>query len=101
MFIKTGYYEFKNTVAKGPYLPKTTVNRRLVQKTKDQCTQEDFVGLSKNCKVVHILYCELDANEYNHICACGTAKEIWDKLVVAYEGRASKRNKNQYVPLLM
>ena len=36
MFIKTGDYEFKNTVPKGPYLPKTTVDGRLVKKTKYQ-----------------------------------------------------------------
>jgi len=37
---------------------------------------------------MNILYCVLDANEYNRICSCETAKQIWDKLVVTYEGRS-------------
>ena len=40
---------------------------------------------------MHILYCGLDANEYNRICACESAKEIWDKLVVTYEGTSQVR----------
>ena len=47
---------------------------------------------------MHILYCGLDANEYNSICACESAKEIWDKLVVTYEGTGQVREpKDQYV----
>jgi len=40
---------------------------------------------------MHILYCGLDANEYNRICACESAKEISDKLVVTYEGTSQVR----------
>jgi len=40
---------------------------------------------------MHILYCGLYANEYNLICACESAKEIWDKLVVTYEGTSQVR----------
>ena len=40
---------------------------------------------------MHILCCGLDANEYNRICACESAKEIWDKLVVTYEGTSQVR----------
>jgi len=40
---------------------------------------------------MHILYCGLDVNEYNRICAYKLAKEIWDKLVVTYEGTSQVR----------
>ena len=30
--------------------------------------------------------CRLDANEYNRISGCITAKEIWDKLKITFEG---------------
>ena len=40
---------------------------------------------------MHILYCGLDANVYNRICACESAKEIWDKLLVMYEGTSQVR----------
>jgi len=86
--IKTEDYELWNIVTKGPYVPMTTVDGKVVKKTEEQYTQEDFARLSKNYKPMHILYCVLDANEYNRICACESAKEIWDKLVVTYGERA-------------
>jgi len=79
MFIKTEDYELWNIVTKGPYVPITMVSGGTVTKTEDQYTQGDFTRLSQNCKAMHILYCGLDANEYNRICACELAKEIWDK----------------------
>ena len=33
-----------------------------------------------------LLYCALDSNEFNRFLGCISAKEIWDKLVVTYEG---------------
>jgi len=86
VFIRTEDYELWNIVTKGLYVPKTTIDGKTVMKTKDQYAQEDFARLSKNYKAMHILYCGLDANECNRICACESAKEIWDKLVVTYEG---------------
>jgi len=38
----------------------TIVDGNVVKKTKDQYTQEDFVKLSKKCKAMHILYCDLN-----------------------------------------
>jgi len=91
MFIKTEDYELWNIVSKGPYVPITTIDGKVVKKTKYQYPQEDFVKLSKTYKGMHILYCGLDGNEYNHICACELAKEIWDKLVVTYEETSQVR----------
>jgi hypothetical protein len=39
-----------------------------------------------NCKVMSSLYCALDQNEFNRVSSCDSAKEIWDKLEVTYEG---------------
>jgi len=69
----------------------TIVDGKMVKKTEEQYTQEDCARLSKNCQAMHILYCCLDANECNHICACESAKEIWDKLVITYEGTSQVR----------
>jgi hypothetical protein len=33
-----------------------------------------------------MLYCALDASEFNRISTCESAKEIWDKLKVTYKG---------------
>ena len=86
MFIKTEDYKLWNIVTNEPYVLQITIDGKILAKTEDQYTPEAFARLSKHCKAMHILYCGLDANEYNHICACELVKEIWDKLVVTYEG---------------
>ena len=35
---------------------------------------------------MNILYCALDHNEFNRISTCESAKEIWDKHEITYEG---------------
>ena len=34
---------------------------------------------------MNILYCTLDANEFNRISICMSAKKIWDRLKVTHE----------------
>jgi len=65
MFIKIKDYELWNIVTKGPYVPMTSIDGKVVKKTEEQYTQEDYARLSKNFKAMHILYYDLDANEYN------------------------------------
>ena len=35
---------------------------------------------------MNVLYCALDASEFNHISTCASAKEIWNRLEVIHEG---------------
>ena len=39
-----------------------------------------------NAKAMNVLYYALDANEFNRISVCTSAKEIWDTLEVTHEG---------------
>ena len=39
-----------------------------------------------NAKAMNILYCALDANEFNCISTCISAKKIWDRLEVTHKG---------------
>ena len=39
-----------------------------------------------NAKVMNVLYCILDTNEFNRISICMSAKKIWDRLEVTHEG---------------
>ena len=39
-----------------------------------------------NAKVMNVLYCALDVNEFNRISTCMSAKKIWDRLEVTHEG---------------
>jgi len=45
-----------------------------VDKPKDQYMSTDWDKLIKNSRAKHIFYCGLDANEYDQISACDTAK---------------------------
>ena len=39
-----------------------------------------------NARVVYNLQCAMDRNEYNRICQCKSAKEIWRLLEITHEG---------------
>ena len=45
MFIKTEDYELWNIVTKGPCVPMAMVDGKMVKKTEEQYTQEDFARL--------------------------------------------------------
>ena len=74
--IETGPYTFTTTKEDG----------KTVEKDPKDYSNDDLEKASKNYKAINALYCSLDNNEFNRICSCKTAKEIWDKLVVTYEG---------------
>ena len=85
--------ELWEIVNNGPYtVPKIKNDKgEDIDKPKDQYTSTDWEKLTKNSKAKHILYCDLDANEYNRISTCETAKQIWNKLTVTYEGTSQVR----------
>ncbi|XP_071724666.1 uncharacterized protein [Rutidosis leptorrhynchoides] len=39
-----------------------------------------------DAKAIYSLYCALSPTEYNRISSCVTAKEVWDRLHITYEG---------------
>jgi len=47
-----------------------------IDKPKNQDTSSNWEILTKNLKVKYILYCGLDANEYNQVSAYDTTKHI-------------------------
>ncbi|CAA7411129.1 unnamed protein product [Spirodela intermedia] len=42
---------------------------------------------------MNILYCALDVNKLNKVFTCNRTKEIWDKLIVTYEGTTRLKKK--------
>ena len=75
-------------VNNGPYtVPKIKNDKgEDIDKPKDQYTSTDWERLINNSRAKHILYCGLDAIEYNRISACDNAKQIWNMLIITYEG---------------
>ncbi|XP_075091982.1 uncharacterized protein LOC142172107 [Nicotiana tabacum] len=52
----------------------------------DEYTDEQMVVVQVNAKARNLLYNAISGEEYEKISNCDTAKEIWDKLEVTYEG---------------
>ncbi|WMV47419.1 hypothetical protein MTR67_040820, partial [Solanum verrucosum] len=42
--------------------------------------------IQTNARAISLLYCAVSGAEYDKISTCETAKEMWDKLEVTYEG---------------
>ncbi|CAL1358595.1 unnamed protein product [Linum trigynum] len=53
---------------------------------KEKWSDENFEKFQQNCKATNLMYCALGPEEYHKVAGCKTAKEIWDKLQVTYEG---------------
>lgn len=87
MFVIDQDLELWDIIVKGPRVPmKDGSDGTRVAKSEDEFSQTDLEQVAKNYRAMNLLYCGLDANEFNRITSCKSAKEIWDKLVVTYEG---------------
>ncbi|XP_070042970.1 uncharacterized protein [Nicotiana tomentosiformis] len=52
----------------------------------DDYTDEQAVVITVNAKATNLLYNAISGEEYEKISSCETAKEVWDKLEITYEG---------------
>ncbi|VFQ85230.1 unnamed protein product [Cuscuta campestris] len=62
------------------------VGEKLVPKTEDEFDAEDIKKVENYAKAINMLYCAVNPDDYRKISCCTTAKEMWDKLEVTYEG---------------
>ena len=58
----------------------------MIPKPKQEWDERGRRNFQLNAKVVYTLQCVMDKNEYNRICQCKSAKEIWIILEVTHEG---------------
>ncbi|XP_028110995.1 uncharacterized protein LOC114309454 [Camellia sinensis] len=86
MHIESIDYEVWNIICDGPKVPTKTINGLLIPKLESEWASVDYKDIQANTKVVYMLYCALDATEFNKICTCTLVKEIWNKLIVTHEG---------------
>nr|XP_016442464.1 PREDICTED: uncharacterized protein LOC107767874 [Nicotiana tabacum] len=70
-----------------------TLSRRDIANI-DEYTDEKMVVVQVNAKARNLLYNAISGEEYEKISSCDTAKEMWDKLEVTYEG-TSKVNETR------
>ncbi|VFQ73285.1 unnamed protein product [Cuscuta campestris] len=62
------------------------VGDKLIPKTEDEFDAEDIKKVENYAKAIKTLYCAVNLDDYRKIFYCSTAKEMWDKLEVTYEG---------------
>ncbi|VFQ85600.1 unnamed protein product [Cuscuta campestris] len=62
------------------------VGNKLIPKTEDEFDAEDIKKVENYAKAINMLYCAVNPDDYRKISCCSTAKEMWDKLEVTYEG---------------
>ncbi|VFQ72024.1 unnamed protein product [Cuscuta campestris] len=63
----------------------------LIPKDEDEYDEADFKKAQLNATAINFLYCAVNANDYQKISRCQTANEMWNKLMITYEGTPQVR----------
>ena len=85
-FIQSTNLDLWDIIEDGPHIPSKLENEVMVPKPKQKWDELDKKKIQLNAKVVYILHCVIDRNEFNRIWQCKSAKEIWRLLEITYEG---------------
>jgi hypothetical protein len=86
IFIQANDWEAWKVIKYGPFIPTKLEGDIMIAKDEMEWTNEEVKRVQINCKAINMLHCALDANEFNRVSGCESAKEIWDKLEVTHEG---------------
>ena len=70
----------------GPTFHSKLVDGVMVLKPKQEWDERDRRNFQLNAKVIYTLQCSMDRNEYNRICQCKSAKEIWRWVEITHKG---------------
>ena len=77
VFLRAQDYQIWRVVSKGPYeLPEN----------EDDWAEEHIKKSTVNFNAMNIMQCAIDPTEFSRISMCISAKEMWDKLMLIYEG---------------
>ena len=74
-----------DAIENDPTFPTKLVDGVMVPKPKQEWNDLDRKNFKLNAKVVFTLQCVMDRNEYNRICQCKLAKEIWKLLEITHK----------------
>ncbi|XP_012844683.1 PREDICTED: uncharacterized protein LOC105964724 [Erythranthe guttata] len=86
-------------ILEGPFIPMKDIKGEKVTKEWKELTSADKYLVSMNSKAKNILSCALTINEYNRVCSCSTAKDMWEMLQVTHEG--TSQVKEQRINILV
>ena len=79
-------YDLWSVIINGPHTPTVVINGIPTPKLEKDWDDSDKKLVQLNAKAMNVLYCAPDANEFNRISTCSSAKKIWDRLEVTHEG---------------
>ncbi|VFQ96811.1 unnamed protein product [Cuscuta campestris] len=86
IYIRSTNFQLWLVIKNGEEMPMKNVGEKLVPKTEDEFDAEDIKKVENYAKVINMLYCAVNPDDYRKISCCTTTKEMWDKLEVTYEG---------------
>ncbi|VFR02633.1 unnamed protein product [Cuscuta campestris] len=86
IYIRSTNFQLWLVIKNGEETPMKKVGEKLVPKTEDEFNAEDIKKVENYVKAINMLYCAVNPDDYRKISCCTTAKEMWDKLEVTYEG---------------
>ncbi|VFQ77734.1 unnamed protein product [Cuscuta campestris] len=85
IYIRSTNFQLWLVIKNGEETP-MKVGEKLVPKTEDEFDAEEIKKVENYAKAINTLYCTVNPDDYRKISCCTTAKEMWDKLEVTYEG---------------
>ncbi|VFQ87846.1 unnamed protein product [Cuscuta campestris] len=86
IYIRSTNFQLWLVIKNGEQIPMKKVGETTVPKTEDEFDAEDIKKVENYAKAINMLYYAVNPNDYRKISCCTTAKEMWDKLEVTYEG---------------
>ncbi|GAV70927.1 zf-CCHC domain-containing protein/UBN2 domain-containing protein [Cephalotus follicularis] len=87
IFIQSLDYNLWDLIVDGPNLPTITLeNGDVVSKPRNLYDDNDRKRVQINAKAKHIIICAINSNDFNRISSCVSAKKMWDRFEVTYEG---------------
>ncbi|GAV77207.1 DUF4219 domain-containing protein/UBN2 domain-containing protein [Cephalotus follicularis] len=87
IFIQALDFNLWDIIIDGPELPHIISQEGIkTLKPRSSYTDDDRKKVQLNAKAKHVIICALNSNEFNRVSSCATAKEMWDRLEVTYEG---------------
>ncbi|VFQ70216.1 unnamed protein product [Cuscuta campestris] len=86
IYIQSTNFLLWRIIKNGEDVPMKKVGETNVLKTENEYDAQDIKKVENNAKAINIIYCAVNSDDYQKISCCTTAKEMWDKLEITYEG---------------
>ncbi|GAV90292.1 UBN2 domain-containing protein, partial [Cephalotus follicularis] len=70
-----------------PHLPSIRdENDEVILKPRNTYNEDDRRRIQLNAKAKHVIICAINSSEFNRVSSCNSAKEMWNRLEITYEG---------------